>query len=315
MRPKKEYFILIAIIVLLVVYLWWPKTDHVHYKLPDLKDISSKTISKVEIDKGKQRIRIQKKGDQWFLGKKDYLADKNTVQSIIESIADLKISTLISKSQNYDRYQLNAKEGLKITAWSNEKKLRSFTVGKTSSNYRSTYVKLNQDPNIYLAHKNLGSIFDKNEDQLRDKKVFSLQKKDIQEIELCQKNDCLKLIKNQSKTKDQKRTKTIWESKNGQQIDQKAIDELLNLVSQLNCQTYLDDKIKKESLTDPNYSLSFLDYQKKHRLDLFIEGKEEDKVYKATSTYKKYPFELQAYKGRQIRQAIDDLVTEEEKTK
>ncbi len=308
MRPKKEYFILIAIIVLLVVYLWWPKTDHVHYKLPDLKDISTKTISKVEIDRGKQKVRIQEKGEQWVLGKKYYLADKDKVQSIIESIADLKISTLISKSQNYDRYQLNSKEGLKITAWSNEKKLRSFTVGKTSSNYRSTYVKLDQDPNIYLAHKNLGSIFDKKEAQLRDKEVFSLQKKNIQEIELCQKNDCLKLVKNQSKTKNQKRTKTIWESKNGQQIDQNAIDELLNLVSQLNCQTYLDENIEKDALTDPNYSLSFLDYQKKHELNLFIEEKEKNKVYKAISTYKKYPFELQAYKGRQISQAIDDLV-------
>ena len=47
---KKEYIILGVVIFALLLYLVFRSGDKIHYKMPELKTIDAKTLSKIEID-------------------------------------------------------------------------------------------------------------------------------------------------------------------------------------------------------------------------------------------------------------------------
>ena len=104
MKIKKEYIILILIIVVLSVYLFMRKTDRTLYELPVLPEISKKEISKIEISKGETSIVLNKKDDQWYIGPQQYIANKNKIDSMLDVFEKLTLTVSVSESKNYVRY-------------------------------------------------------------------------------------------------------------------------------------------------------------------------------------------------------------------
>ena len=65
MKVKKEYFILAGVIVALILYLVFHKSNRTHYKLPDIPAVSGKQILKIEIVKAGKSIVLNKKDNTW----------------------------------------------------------------------------------------------------------------------------------------------------------------------------------------------------------------------------------------------------------
>ena len=88
MKIKKEYIILAIIIVALSVYLVMRRGDRTLYELPEMPQVSQKEITRLEITKGKTIIDLNKKDNSWQIAPKEYPADADKVNSMLDNIEE-----------------------------------------------------------------------------------------------------------------------------------------------------------------------------------------------------------------------------------
>ena len=101
MKFKKEYIVLVVIIIALALYLVLHKRNGAHYELPVVAPIDSQKISKLEITKNGNIIVLNKKNDKWYIGAEEYLADPAKIKNIIGSLGKFAITALVSESKSY----------------------------------------------------------------------------------------------------------------------------------------------------------------------------------------------------------------------
>ncbi|MBW2367693.1 MAG: DUF4340 domain-containing protein [Deltaproteobacteria bacterium] len=320
---KKEYLILAVIIAVLVGYLAFHDSDRTGYELPTLAAVSPKKITRLEIVQGDTTLTLDKKDDQWRINEPGYPADETNVKRMLTVIEDLTLTTLISASKSYARYDLTPVKQISIKAWVGQDLIRDFQIGKIADTYQHTFVKLAQDSNVYHARGNFRNNFDQTEAQLRDKTVLSFNKADINEIVLSRQDDTLTLRKEtlpvelEDAAKDDKteakspETKTRWQTPDGRVHNDDDVDMLLSKLYQLNCDSYPTDG-KKEDVENPSYTLTLKGNQT-HTLSLFNPGESETE-YPATSSANAYLFKLSKYNADGITGKVDTLMSPKETT-
>ncbi len=310
MKLKKEYIILILIIVGLSAYLLTRSSDRTHYQLPQIAGLDQKQITKIEISKKGDSFVINKKDNKWYLDPPGYLVDANRVNDMLNVIETLKITALVSDSKDYIRYDLQDGEKITVKAWQEDSLKRSFDIGKAASSFRHTFVKLNDDSRVFHARDNFREKFDLTEDSLRDKSVLAFKITDIQEIQIDKDQISLKLARTQIPvefTKPEKEqsdkpaapaAKPVWQSPDGKQGDDLSLNRLLTALADLNCDAYVNDR-DKDAFSDPIYTVKLKGIQD-FRLDIFAKLQTDDKNYPAVSSANDYPFLLSESKVEKI---------------
>ena len=144
---KKEYIILIALIVVLLLYLVLKRTDRVHYDLPELTTIDANTLTKIEIIKPDGTITLVKKDTGWLIDPKGYPTDVSKITSITDIVKNLQLTALASRSKNYTLYDLGEDKLIRVKAYKGDQVIREFCIGKTTPTNNHTFVKL---PIFYL---------------------------------------------------------------------------------------------------------------------------------------------------------------------
>lgn len=130
-------------------------------------------------------LELQKKGDSWVAGKKEFLASKENVEAMIVDIKELKAVTMISRTTNEstdERYGFSAGGSFKIEAKNGEKTVRAFTIGKASPTGEQFYFKVDSGNEVYLSAKNLKNLFYMTDDEIREENIFDFEKDKIEEI-------------------------------------------------------------------------------------------------------------------------------------
>lgn len=319
MRVKKEYVVLVVIIVALSAYLLLRNRDKTHYQLPRLAHVNQKKISKIEISKADNSIVLKKQDDKWHILPKGYLASDDSVSNMLDTIEDMTLTALVSKSKSYERYDLGDDKKITVKAWAGDKLKREFDLGKAAPSFRHTFVRLAHDDRVYHARGNFRARFDQTVDKLRDKTVLSFKKEDIQEIRLAKGKQAVTLSrleapvevnpKEKSQAKKASPTqqqKTVWRTPDGQQADETKLNRLLATLSNLRCDKYLDD-ISKESLPKPVYTIRLKGVDE---LTLSILDKQDKKAedYPAISSSNEYPFLLRKWHADNIMTNLDALL-------
>jgi len=184
MKIKKEYIFLFGIIAALILYLVVQRQTLTHVTIPEVPQIVSTEITKIEIQRPKNTIILTKNGKNWEIGPNKYKADTNTVNQILDIIGSLSLTALVSKSKNYERYDLNSGTKISVKAWTGETLRREFNIGKPVPSYRHTFVTIPDNENVYHALNNFRYTFEKPLDDMRDKTIFSFDKKDIDHIDI-----------------------------------------------------------------------------------------------------------------------------------
>jgi hypothetical protein len=325
MKIKKEYIILVLVIVILSVYLFMRKTDRTHYELPVLPEISKKEISKIEISKGETAIVLNKKDDQWYIGPRQYPADKKKIDGMLDVFEKLTLTVSVSESKNYVRYDLNDEKKVNVKAWQDGTLKINFDVGKTAPSFRHTFVKLAEDDRVFHAQDNFRNRFDQTVDNLREKTVLSFQASDINEIQITKDQQSLTFTRTQvpaeeTQQKEDKTeaptpqsTQTVWQSADGKIGDGVALNRLFSSLSNLQCDKFIDDR-KKEEFTAPLY-IAQLKSAQDHTLSIFAKLNEEDTQFPATSSGSDYPFYLSKSKADQIMKDPANLLKKAETDK
>jgi len=315
MKSKKEYNILGIVIAALAGYLSIQKTDRTHYELPVIEQLNAEDITSIKITKGIEIVELKQKDDKWLIYPEKYLADKGKIDPMVDVIKDLTVTAMVSEAESYPRYELDPENKINIQAGSDGDILRTFDTGKSAPSNRHTFIKLPKDKRVYHARENFRSKFDQTKDDLRDKIVLSVEKSDIQQVELRDKDGNMVLGMQQkpveveigmgdgseSEAADKEKTpakniapELVWQDTDGNPVKESDINNLFNNVSKLQCKSFIADKTK-DDFTDPLYTLT-LTGTKAYTLSVFEKINEDDDAYPAVSSENEYPFLMPAHK-------------------
>ena len=329
MKIKKEYIALVVVIVALVAYLVFHKTDRTHYQLPEVPEVSEKKISKLEITSKGEKILLNKKDDDWSIGEKAYPADKGKVNDILGILVDLSVSTLVSESKNYVRYELDDDKRISVKAWTGGDLSRELDIGKAASTYQHTFIKLAGDPNIYHARGYFRTKFEKSADDLRDKVVLSFKEDEIKAVEIY-KDQSTTIISQKEKPSENKEEKGTepekdkgpekdapkqfeWRTADGKIMEASKMKDLISYFTDLRCEAYIEDKNKEDFAdNDPTMRIT-LKGEKDYSLSVFARDKEKEDNTPAVSSMNQYSFFVTGSAVEQINDKIKALLNPEEK--
>lgn len=318
MKVKKEYLILALIIAGLLVYLFMRERDRTLYELPVLPEVTKKEITKIEITKGKTSIVLNKKDERWYIGSRQYPADQNKIKAMLDVFEDLTLTTPVSESQNYVRYELNDENKINAKAWQADKLRRDFDIGKTASTFRHTFVKIAEDDRVFHARNNFRNAFDQAAENLRDKVVLSFQISDISGIEIKKEQTALTLTRTPTPVQDppdkngqadsttSQSVNVVWQSADGKTGDDTKINRLLSSLSNLRCEKFIENR-QKEDFTAAVSTIQVKGAQN-YSLSIFAKLSEEDSNYPAISSGSDYPFLLSQNTVGRIMKSPEDLL-------
>ena len=304
MKIKKEYIILVLVIVALSVYLYMRSADRTLYELPEIPPVNEKDLTKLEITRAKTVMVLNKKDDQWFIAPAEYPTDANKVKDMLDAIKNLSLTALVSESKNYNRYELDEGQKINVKASQGDNLKLDIDVGKTASSFRHTFVRPSGDERVFHARGNLKNTFDVTVDSLRDKTVLSIKPADIQQININKEQQSLAFTRTQVpvqvKSPDAEKStdaappapKLVWQAATGQPVNESALNQLLNALTSLRCEKFIDDR-KKEDFKSPLFTIELKGAQDDH-LSIFPKAGENDPNYPAVSSGSDYPFQLSA---------------------
>ncbi|MEE9495272.1 MAG: DUF4340 domain-containing protein [Desulfobacterales bacterium] len=325
MKVKKEYIILILIIAGLSAYLFMRSSDRTLYQLPQIAGLEQKQITKIEISKEGNSIIFNKKDNKWYLDPPGYLVDANKVNDMLNVFETLTLTALVSESEDYVRYDLDAGKKITVKAWQEDSLKRDFDIGKPASSFRHTFVKLNDDSRVFHARDNFRGKFDLAEDNLRDKSVLSFKVSVIQEIQIAKDQTSLKLTRTQipvelAKSEQEKSENSAaeavmpgWQSPDGKQADALSLHRLLTTLAKLSCDAYIKDR-NKDAFSDPIYTVKLKGTQD-FQLDIFAKLQTDDKNHPAVSSANDYPFFLSDSKVQKITINPEEMLKKPESDK
>ncbi len=322
MKLKKEYIILVVIIIALSLYLVLHKTDGTHYKLPDVPEIAKNKITKLEIGQSDEKIVLNKKDKTWYIGSEEYPADSDKMKNMLDLIEKLNVTALVSESKNYVRYDLSSDKKINVKAWEGKTLKREFDIGKPASTYRHTFIKLKEDSNVYHVRGDFNRRFDQTIEKLRDRTVLSFEEDDIQQIHISKDKETVIIAKKEISKKDTdedtengntKKTSSppvekemIWQTAQGEKVDESKLDGLISTLSGMECEKYINDKTK-EDFKDPNYVIRLKGTQE-HTISVFPNLDKNEKNHPAISSDNNYPFLLSDFQMKDIKRVIDEIM-------
>ena len=322
MKIKKEYLILAIVIIALSVYLVMRRGDRTLYELPQIPQVSQKEITRLEITRGKTVIDLNKKDNSWYIAPKEYPADAGKVKNMLNNIEKLTLTALVSESQNYDLYDLSGEAKINVKAYQADSLKRDIDVGKTASSFRHTFVKTAGDDRVFHARGNFRNTFDTTVDDLRDKTVLTYTTSDIQQIQITQEKQSFMLTRNQLPEKEESppakkkesaappSQKTVWQTPEGRTGDEDAVNRLLDTLSNLRCETFIEDR-GKEDFTTPLINIQLKGSQE-YSLSIFAKTEEKESEQPAISSASKYAFRLTDSAAQGIIKDASDILKEPE---
>ncbi len=312
MTLKKEYVLLGIVIVALGLYLFLNQRDRVHYTLPETPRLETADITRIEIEKAGDKLTLKRADDQWRLLPGDYPVDSAQVVPMLRSIAELTVTALVSETQSFARYDLDADRRIDVRAYSKDELVRRLVVGKAASTFRHTHVLVDEDKNVYHAAGSFRWEFDKSVDDLRDKTVLTFDRSAITAINLTAEGQPL-VVEKQAPAPDKATAKTSapaegqteapeeprWLTSAGEPVDASTVEQLLSALTPLKCSTFLEDAPPAADAT-PRYRLELKGAESK-TLEIFGPAEDTESDYTARSSDSPYPFKLSEFDVAKIK--------------
>lgn len=321
MKVKKEYVILAILIIGLSAYLILRDRDWAGYRLPEVPRLAKSEISRVEITGPAGRLLLQKKDENWFLSPEGYLADEGKVSEVLRTLEGLTLTALVSETKSYGRYGLQEKERIRVKAWAGDRLSRDFEVGKAAPSFRHTFVKIGTDDKVYQANGNFRGKFDLTLEQMRDKRVMTLEETEIVQVEITEKDRSVVLLRKEipvevkvskegaPEGRHQPRKGSAWESTDGKGVREEKLKQILSMLSDLRCDGYIYDR-KKSDFTEPIYTLR-LKGAKEYDLSLFLPIAGDERGYPGISSESHSPFLLSERQAERIMIPLDEVLSPE----
>ena len=182
MKSKTLIIIFAVLIVILGINYFMEKQQGDRTLLGDLVEADTSALTAISIypkSNGKQEIRFEKEGDEWILVFEDkkVTADKNTLQSILREIQDLKPSRLASSSESkWEKYEVTDSLGIGVKIEVDGDVIADLIFGKFDYNQQTrkavSYVRLTGKDKVYAVDGYLSMTFDRDIESFRDRSLI-----------------------------------------------------------------------------------------------------------------------------------------------
>lgn len=313
----KEYIILGVIIVLLGTYLFLRSNNPSQYQLPTLPDVAADELSRIEISTPGETFELQRSGNQWQIGENAYPMDATKAKEMLSVLEKLKLTALISEARAYSPYDLTDEKKIGVKAWAGDRMVRDFDIGMAAGTYQHTFVRLEDNPNVYHADGNFRQTFDQTVESLRDKTALSFSTSDIKKVDIVYagKNTSL-ILENQpaeaspppedaSEENEAENTEPVWMKDDGTPADVENIQRLLSQLAYLNCSGYLEGK-QKQDFSAPVSTIT-LKGKETYSLSLY-EKENSETTCQAVSSLNPYPFTLSETACTRLKETLEKLL-------
>jgi hypothetical protein len=315
MKVKKEYVFLVLIILGLSLYLAFQRAGKTHYSLPEVPKIEKGDITRLNVHREDGGLELQREEDRWLILPQKYPADGTTVDGMLTILEGLTLTAMASESKNYSLYDLTEAKRIQVEAFQDEDLLLSLAIGKAAPSHRHTFVKLPGDERIYHAAESFRSRFEKDAQGLRDKQVMKFDD-EISEMILTSGDQSMHIVRAAGEASEEAEEgagaetpplqEPVWQTDEGKPVKKKEIDGLVKTLSNLKCDSYIEDKTK-EDYGDPSYSVSLKGLQD-YELSIY---EKQDKKFVATSSQSDYPFLIPEWRVKRIQKDPKELLEEE----
>jgi hypothetical protein len=315
MKVKKEYIILAVVIVALVAYLVLRKQDRNLYELPQIESVQAKEITRIERTMAGETITFRKEGSDWKISPQNYAADSQKVKDILDVVEDLTLTELISESKNYQRYDLDAKDGIHLKCWAKDELAFEIFIGKAADSHNHTFVRMPGNQAVYHARGNFRNKFDLELGDFREKTVLAFDKDSIGKLHIQAGEDAETFNKEAAPAAPEDPAETTaqdtedppkWMGANDEEADADKINGLISTLSNLKCEKYLEGK-SKDDFSTPVHTIT-LTGAKEYTLTLYAEMTVDDEsFFPAVSSENDYPFLLTQWRTENIMKKPADL--------
>jgi hypothetical protein len=318
MKIRKEFIILALIVAVLCGYLVWQRQKPTAYRLPSLPAVDRGEITRIRIQRPQSPVELKKVGDSWRVGDALYIADAGKIGGMLEIIGDLRLTALVSEAGQHERYQLDDAQRIRVQAWAGERLRRDFAIGKSAATHRHTFVTVAGDERIYHAREDFRGRFDRDLDQLRDKRVLPFDRETIQTVSLTvgkAKPVTFSRVEPQpapgeTDSREEQSTPAAprWQGAKGAPADGQTLDSLVSSLASLECDRYLYDRTKADvEGGKPEFVIELTgERDRPYRLLLFapLKTQGEDRPRPGVSSENDQAFVVSSFISREIGEQV-----------
>src|SRR5439155_1138356 len=178
---------------------------------PKILTLNEADINKIDIKKkGGEEVTLTKdNGGNWkVIAPKPLGADQSAVSSMLSSLSSLNSDRLVEeKASNFNQYGLS-EPTLQIGVTENNSKTLQLLVGDDTPTSNGAYVRVEGDRRVFTLAAYNKTTLDKSVNDLRDKRLLTLESDKISRIELTANKQEMEL----SSEKDSKKTASAFTS-------------------------------------------------------------------------------------------------------
>ncbi len=266
-KNRKNTFIILAIILLLIMLLWQMKFKNSNSSLAyNFAVTDTASITKIFIaDLKGNSIALDRMENNWQINNR-YKVRNNSMEIILQTIKNISVQRPVSESRYNKVIQDLATNGVKIEIYQNreEKPTKTYTIGNNTADHSGTYMLLKNQEQPYIMHiigfnGILGPRYGLQGQEVsatiwRDRNIFKLKAEEIKSLQLINE----KGIDSSFTIKNERENLTLFDF---QQIEIKSRKETLlsylNLFQNINCESFKDESVR-EKLVDEKKLYTFI---------------------------------------------------------
>ncbi len=180
---NRKRIILLSIIAILVVLIAVEYTVKANRGKPEIVSYKG-TADEITVSDGGTTYRLTSTDGKWQIGVSGtaYPADSALVEGMEKELRELRLVNRVSNRQFVDQYGLSESEAIHVVASEGGKILRELRIGKESPTGRQSYVMIEGQKGIYLTYGDLRGLFGRELDDIREKKIFSIDAGTIERL-------------------------------------------------------------------------------------------------------------------------------------
>ncbi len=257
---KKQLLILSGIFVflLLVVLIFenpFKKSDYqkkIETATKLFPDFNKDEVSKIEIIAKGATTVLTKQDEQWVVTTMDdYLADMESVKALLEKVEEFDNADHVSNNpKNQVDFQVDSTGVETKLLGANDKVLAHVFVGKNTPGYLSSFVRVADSNDVYIAQGYLQGTFDKSTRTWKDRHIFNFKKGLVTQIHITSADEKVELRLD---------AENKWQMHQpiSAEVNQTEVDNLLTTFSELTTDDFAEPKeLSEYGLTAPISTIS-----------------------------------------------------------
>jgi len=215
-----------------------------------LENFQSADVNRINISNpDTDTIVLQRVGEQWLVETDGttYRADSPAVQALIESLAELKTNSMVSrKPDRHALFEVTAETGVQVETLGHEGTLAKVLIGKSGPNIFSTYVRIVGNDEVYLIDGILKNTISKTLNEWRNKTIFTFDPELVTTYMLTG-NPSLALSKTDG---------TWWLGPQNIPANMAAVEQAMRALSTLNAVDFAEGSLEEFELISPAQSIT-----------------------------------------------------------